>query len=58
MSTEAVNECKSREFLKMIYGNDIPQSLVEDRRPCGSVVYSLGEPDIKKLIRMTLTLMR
>lgn len=52
-----MNERQELEFLKDIYGDNIPDNLEREVFPCGSVVYSVGKPNIEKLIEMTLALM-
>lgn len=54
---EKIEDKEVFDFLKAIHGDDIPENLKRKTLPCGSVVYSVGEPDIKKIIKMTLALM-
>lgn len=51
---EKIEDCK---FLKSIYGNNIPKDIKRNIRPNGVVVYSVGKPNIRKLVEATLALM-
>lgn len=51
-------ERKKFNFLEAIHGENIPPNLKKKVLPSGVIVYSDGVPDIKKIIKMTLSLMR
>ena len=51
-----MSEEERLNFLRAIHGDNIPEDITEEILPCGSVIYTVGKPDIKKIIRMVLAL--
>lgn len=54
---EKVEEKEKFDFLKAIYGDNIPEDLEMEVMPSGTIIYTDGKPNIKKLVAKALTLM-
>lgn len=52
-----LDDQKVKEILLMIHGEDKPINKTEYTYPDGTVVYSVGKPNIKKLAQLALAQM-
>ena len=51
-----IEEKEEFDFLKAIYGDNIPDDLEMEVKPCGTIIYSDGKPNVKKFVEKALLL--
>ncbi len=52
-----VEEKEEFDLLKAVHGDNIPENLVRIVSPTGDIGYSLGKPDVRKLVNAVLALL-